>query len=186
MFLRDISNGGRFYENFDVKKMNGSWKSISKEVSQRGVGCKGLTFFDVSRMSWRDVCQKRTWASPQIPPLVSDGRVAGPTIQELAQMRKYSIDQLTCPDEIQATLRLDQSDEGCLWLESFRDIPDYSHVLIRLQEQNILALSDEFVFDPHRVTINSKLTTYSTRRRQEEQDDTRSHGYPRIPCYRHL
>lgn len=32
-------------EQFDVEKMNGSWKSISKEASQRGVGCKGLTFF---------------------------------------------------------------------------------------------------------------------------------------------
>ena len=170
MFLRDISNGGRFHENFDVKKMNGSWKSISKEASQRGVGCKGLTFFDVARVSWRDVCQKRTWAYPQIPPLASDGRVSGPTIQELAQMRKHHVDQLTCPDEIQATLRLDQSDKGYLWLESFRDIPDYSHVLIRLQEQNILALTDEFVLDPHRITINSKLTSYSTRRRQEEQD----------------
>jgi hypothetical protein len=77
---------------------------------------------------------------------------------------------LTCPDEIQVILRLDQSDEGCLWLDSFRDIPNYHHVLIRLQEQNILALSDEFVFDPYRVTINTKLTTYLTRRRQEEQD----------------
>jgi Helicase conserved C-terminal domain len=160
----------QIHENFDVKKMNGSWKSISKEVSQRGVGCKGLTFFDASRVSWRDVCQKQTWASPQIPPIVSDGTVAGPTIQELAQIRKYSIDQLTCPDEIQVTLRLDQSNEGCLWLESFRDIPNYHQVLIRLQEQNILALSDEFVFDPHRVTINTKLTTYLTRRRQEEQE----------------
>ena len=160
----------QIHENFDVKKMNGSWKSISKEVSQRGVGCQGLTFFDASRVSWRDVCQKQTWSYPQIPPLASDGRVSGPTIQELAQIRKHRIDQLTCPDEIQATLRLDQSDEGCLWLESFRDIPNYHHVLIRLQEQNILALTDEFVFDPHRVTINTKLTTYLTRRRQEEQD----------------
>src|SRR5215469_5722536 len=131
----------QIHENFDVKKMNGSWKSISKEAT-----------------------------SPQIPPIASDGRVSGPTIQELAQIRKHRIDQLTCPDEIQATLRLDQSDEGYLWLESFRDLPDYRHVLIRLQEQNILALTDEFVFDPHRVTLNTKLTSYLTGRRQEEQD----------------
>ncbi len=160
----------QIHENFDVKKMHGSWKSISKEVSQSGVGCQGLTFFDAARVSWRDVCQKKTWSSPQIPPITSDGTVAGPTIEELAQIRKHRIDQLTCPDELQATLRLDQSDEGCLWLESFRDIPNYHHVLVRLQEQNILALSGEFVFDPHRVTINTKLTTYLTRRRQEGQD----------------
>lgn len=90
----------QIYENFDVKKMNGSWKSISKEASQRGVGCQGLTFFDASRVSWRDVCQKQTWSSPQIPPLASDGRVSGPAMQELAQIRKHRIDQLTCPDEI--------------------------------------------------------------------------------------
>jgi hypothetical protein len=81
----------QIHENFDVKKMNGSWKSISKEVSQRGVGCKGLTFFDASRVSWKDVCQKQTWSYPQIPPIASDGRVVGPTIQELVQIRKRSI-----------------------------------------------------------------------------------------------
>lgn len=160
----------QIHENFDVKKMNGSWKSISKEASQSGVGCKGLTFFDASRVSWRDVCQKQAWSSPQIPPLASDGRVSGPTIQELAQIRKHRVDQLTCPDEIQAILRLDQSNEGCLWLESFQDIPNYHRVLSRLQEQNILALSGEFVFDPLRVTLSTKLTTYLTRRRQEERD----------------
>jgi len=160
----------QIHENFDVNKVNGSWKSISKEATQRGVGCKGLTFFDASRVSWRDVCQKQAWSSPQIPPIARDGTVAGPTMQELARIRRQRSDQLTCPDEIQATLRLDQSEEGCLWLESFRDIPDYRQVLIRLQEHNILALADEFVFDPHRVTLSSKLTTYLTRRRQEEQD----------------
>ena len=160
----------QIHEHFDVKKMHGSWKSISKAVSQRGAGCQGLTFFDESRVSWRDVCQRKTWSSPPIPPITSDGTVAGPTIQELAQIRKHRIDQLTSPDELQATLRLDQSDEGCLWLEGFRDIPDYHQVLIRLQEQHILALSDAFVFDPHRITFNTKLTAYLTRRRQEERD----------------
>src|SRR5260370_18881944 len=160
----------QIHENFDVKKINGSWQSISKEASQRGVGCKVLTFFDASRVSWKDVCQKQTWSSPQIPALTSGGTVAGPTIQELAQMRKHRIDELTCPDEIQATLRLDKSDEGYLWLESFRGIPNYHKVLINLQEQNILAISDKFVFDPLRVTINTKLTSFLTRRRQEERD----------------
>lgn len=160
----------QIHENFDVKKINGSWQSISKEASQRGVGCKGLTFFDASRVSWKDVCQKQTWSSPQIPALTSGGTVAGPTIQELAQMRKHRIDELTGPDDIQAALRLDQSDEGCLWLESFRDIPNYHKVLINLQEQNILALSDKFVSDPLRVTLNTKLTSFLTRRRQEERD----------------
>ncbi|GHO73271.1 hypothetical protein KSD_10420 [Ktedonobacter sp. SOSP1-85] len=160
----------QIHEHFDVKKMNGSWKSISTEASQREVGCKGLTFFDASRVSWRDVCQKQKWARPQIPAITSGGTVAGPTIQELAQMRKHRIDELTCPDEIQAILRLDQSDEGCLWLESFGDIPNYHSVLMRLQEQNILALSEKFVFDPLRVTISTKLTAFLTRRRREEQD----------------
>src|SRR5260370_33308673 len=99
----------QIHENFDVKKINGSWQSISKEASQRGVGCKGLTFFDASRGSWKDVCQKQAWSSPQIPPIASNGTLAGPTIQELAQIRKHRIDQLACPDEIQATLRRDQS-----------------------------------------------------------------------------
>lgn len=160
----------QIHENFDVKKMNGSWQSISKEVSQSGVGCKGLIFFDASRVSWKEVCQKQKWSRPQIPAIASDGTVAGPTIQELAQMRKHRIDELTCSDEIQAILRLDRSDEGCLWLESFEDIPDYYSVLTRLQEQDILALSEKFVFDPLRVTINTKLTTYLSKRKQEERD----------------
>src|SRR5258708_3093315 len=160
----------QIHENFDVKKRKGCWEINRKEGCEGGVGWEGLTFFDASRVSWRDVCQKQTWSYPQIPSIASDGRVSGPTIQELAQIRKHRIDQLTSPDEIQATLRLDQSDEGCLWIENFRDIPNYHYVLIRLQEQNILGLTDEFVFDPHRVTINTKLTTYLTRRRQEEQD----------------
>src|SRR5436190_12605329 len=160
----------QIHGNFNVKNINGSWKSISKEASQRGVGCEGLTFFDPSRVSWKDVCQKQKWSSPQIPLRASDGTVAGPTIQELERIRRHRIDQLTCPDEIQATLRLDQSNEGCLWLDSFQDIPNFPHVLIRLQEQNILALSEKFVFDPLRVTFNTKLTTYLTKRRQEERD----------------
>lgn len=41
----------QIHENFDVKKMNGSWKSISKEASQSGVGCKELTFFDATRVT---------------------------------------------------------------------------------------------------------------------------------------
>ncbi|MBV9713715.1 MAG: hypothetical protein JO011_22685, partial [Ktedonobacteraceae bacterium] len=160
----------QIHENFNVKKDKWSWQSLSKEVSQRGIGCKGLTFFDASRVSWKDVCQKQKWSRPQIPPIASDGAVAGPTIQELAQIRKHRIDQLACPDEIQATLRLDQSDEGCLWLESFGDIPNYHSILIRLQERNILALADKFVFDPLRVTINTRLTAYLIRRRREERD----------------
>ena len=160
----------QIHGHFDVKKSKGSWKSISKEASQRGVGCKEFTFFDASRVSWKEVCQKQTWSSPQIPPIASDGTVAGPTIQELTQRRKQSIDQLTCPDEIQATLRLDGSREGCIWLESFRDIPNYQQVLIGLQERDILALSDKFVFDPHRVTLGTKLIAYLTRRRQEERE----------------
>ncbi len=162
----------QIHENFDVKKMNGSWKSISKEVSQRcaGVDCEGLMFFDASRVSWKEVCRKQKWSFPQIPAIASDGTVAGPTIQELAQTRKHRIDALTCPDEIQATLRLDQSHEGCLWLESFQDIPDYHDVLLRLQEQKILALTDKLVFDPLRVTISTKLTAFLTTRRQEERD----------------
>src|SRR5215472_13557299 len=134
-----------------------------------GLGCEGLTFFDASRVSWKEVCQKQKWSSPQIPPIASDGTVVGPTIRELAYIRKQRIDQLTSPDEIQATLRLDQCDEGCLWLESFRDIPNYHNVLIRLQEQKILALSDGFVFDPLRVTFSAKLTSYLIERRQEAE-----------------
>src|SRR5262249_22116098 len=147
----------------------GSWKSISKEASKRGLGCEGLTFFDASRVSWKEVCQKQKWSSPQIPPIASDGTVAGPTIRELAYIRKQRIDQLTSPDEIQAIRRLDQSDVGCLWLDSFRDLPNFSRVLISLQDQNILVLSGQFVYDPHRVTISTKLTTYLIERRQEAE-----------------
>lgn len=162
----------QIHENFDVQKGKGSWKSISQKVSLRGIGCQEFTFFDASRISWKEVCRKQTWSSPQLPPIASDGTVAGPTIAELLQIRKHHIDQLTDTDELQATLRLDQSHEGCLWLESLRDIPNYHQVLIRLQDLHILALSGKFVFDPHRVTINPKLTVYLTRRRQEERDAT--------------
>src|SRR5581483_7238878 len=162
----------QIHEHFDVRKINGSWKSISKEVSERsaGIGCEGLIFFDASRLSWKEVCRKQTWSFPQIPAIASDGTVAGPTIEELAQTRKHRIDALTCPDEIRATSRLDQSKEGCLWLENFQDIPDYHTVLLRLQEQKILALTDKFVFNPLRVTISTKLTTFLNTRRQEERD----------------
>ncbi len=53
----------QIHENFDVKKMNGSWKSISEEVSQRGVGCKGLTFFDASRSADR---KSEMYQKPQL------------------------------------------------------------------------------------------------------------------------
>ena len=59
----------QIHEHFDVKKINGSWKSISKEVAERGagIGCEGLIFFDASRLSWKEVCRKQTWSFPQIP-----------------------------------------------------------------------------------------------------------------------
>jgi hypothetical protein len=156
----------QIHGNFNV---NGSWKSISKEASKRGLGCEGLTFFDASRASWKEVCQKQKWSSPQIPTIASDGTVVGPTIRELAYIRKQRIAQLTDPLEIQATQRLDQSDMGCLWLDSFQDLPNFPRVLISLQDQNILALAGEFVYDPHRVTISTKLTTYLIERRQEAE-----------------